>query len=518
MTDTALGHAAARLPARAFWLWAAWILLLLIVFRDTGASMVSIWWHSETFMHAFLVPPISAWLAWRMRGEIALLRSAPQPWALLPLAGAALLWLAGELATVQSASQLALVTMLVLTVPACFGFQVARALAFPLAFLYFSVPFGEFLVPLLMDRTADFTVLALQQSGVPVYREGLSFVIPSGRWSVVEACSGIRYLIASFMVGSLYAYLNYRSTTRRLVFVVVSLIVPILANWFRAYLIVMLGHVSGNQLAVGVDHLVYGWVFFGIVIGLMFAIGSRWAEHDDTSDPALPHAGAAVTTSHPRPAWPTMLAGMMLGLAPIGYLAYLTSAAEGASPVLEAPQSLSGGWQLAAERPDFHPDFLAPRVVWSGRYRRGDQSVSVWIGYYRHQGDGHKLVSSVNRLVDPKDERWSLTDQSSRIVPTGQEAVAWRTAVLRPTNLMAAPSGAAGAREVWQTYWAGDRLTASDARAKLWTAWSQLLGRGDDGAAILIHADGEHVAALDSFAAVIVPAIVPTLERARGAP
>ena len=86
-------------------------------------------------------------------------------------------------------------------VAALFGWRWVRALAFPLAFLFFAVPFGEFLVPTLIEWTADFTVAALAASGIPVYREANNFVIPSGRWSVVEACSGIRYLIASVMLG-----------------------------------------------------------------------------------------------------------------------------------------------------------------------------------------------------------------------------------------------------------------------------------------------------------------------------
>ena len=48
--------------------------------------------------------------------------------------------------------------MIVLAVPAVLGVRVARALAFPLAFLFFAVPFGEFVLPLLMDWTANFTV------------------------------------------------------------------------------------------------------------------------------------------------------------------------------------------------------------------------------------------------------------------------------------------------------------------------------------------------------------------------
>src|SRR4029453_12636412 len=105
--------------------------------------------------------------------------------------------------------------MLVLAVPMLLGMEVARAITFPLAFLLFMVPFGEFLLPPLMEGTASVTIAALRLTGVPVYREGLQFVIPSGKWSVVEACSGVRYLIASMVVGVLFASLNSRSLRRR---------------------------------------------------------------------------------------------------------------------------------------------------------------------------------------------------------------------------------------------------------------------------------------------------------------
>ena len=45
-------------------------------------------------------------------------------------------------------------------------------------------------------------------------------------------------------------------------------------------MIVMIGHLSGNKLAVGVDHLIYGWLFFGFVILIMFWIGARWREDE----------------------------------------------------------------------------------------------------------------------------------------------------------------------------------------------------------------------------------------------
>jgi exosortase A len=209
------------------------------------------------------------WLIWRQRHVLAHL--APRAW--WPVPAVALLvgfgWLLGELTAVNAVTQLALVSLLVLAVAAVLGRRVAWAMVFPLAYLFFAVPVGEFVMPRMMEWTADFTVRALTLTGIPVYREGQNFVIPSGNWSVewrAAACaiSSPRWWSARCTP------INYRSLRRRLVFIGVSIPVPIVANWLRAYMIVMLGHLSGNTIAVGVDHLIYGWLFFGVVILLMF--------------------------------------------------------------------------------------------------------------------------------------------------------------------------------------------------------------------------------------------------------
>lgn len=283
--------------AAAGWLFA--VALLSWVAAPVWGSMVTIWWRSGTFNHALAVPPIVAWLVWRARDRWQGVEPRPDRrwWPPLVCGGVALA--VAEAALLNAPSHLALVATIALTVPALLGPVVARQLAFPIGYAFFMVPIGEFLVPWMMEATATFTVWALQLSGVPVYREGLDFIIPSGHWSVVEACSGIRYLIASVTVGSLFAYLSFSRTRHRLAFVGVSIVVPVVANWLRAYLIVMLGHLTDNRLAAGVDHLVYGWLFFGLVMALMFMVGIRWADPPST---ALMTARVSASRDADRPA------------------------------------------------------------------------------------------------------------------------------------------------------------------------------------------------------------------------
>ena len=55
----------------------ALLLAIGLLYRDTAASMVGIWYRSETFAHCFLVPPMTLWMVWRKREALALLAPGP---------------------------------------------------------------------------------------------------------------------------------------------------------------------------------------------------------------------------------------------------------------------------------------------------------------------------------------------------------------------------------------------------------------------------------------------------------
>jgi exosortase len=116
------------------------VIAILLIFRHTFLGMAGIWARSDTYAHGFVVLPITLWLIWRKRSEVARLTPRPSYSAWLLLAGVGFSWLLGDLAAVNSLTQFAAVGMLVLAVPAVLGWPVARALAFSLLFLFFSVP------------------------------------------------------------------------------------------------------------------------------------------------------------------------------------------------------------------------------------------------------------------------------------------------------------------------------------------------------------------------------------------
>ena len=467
---------------------------VLLLYGRTGLAMVEIWDRSGTFAHAFVVPPLSLWLIWRRRELLLQCQPRPMPWLLLPMALLAFGWLLGDLVAVNSVTQLSFTAMLVLAVPLCLGPAVTRLIAFPLLFLFFAVPIGEFMMPMMMEWTANFTILALQASGVPVYREGLSFVIPSGSWSVVEACSGIRYLIASVMVGTLFAYLNYRSLRKRLIFIGVATLLPILANWLRAYMIVMLGHLSNNTIATGVDHIIYGWVFFGVVMLALFLVGMRWVDPEVSPPQLMPTAVPAAN----RSGWLLAFVALALLALPTAAMLRLDLGAPASVQLLGGPDLAAKGWQREpAMGSEFKPHFENPRAEFQQRYRQssGDSAgaaVGLYLAYYRDQGYDSKLVSSNNVLSPASSKEWRVTSAGRRVLDLGATKLPLRTADLRDAHLRDASS--AKRLQAVEVYWINGHWTNSDLLAKVYGAWARLSGRGDDGAVLVIYAESSEQA------------------------
>ncbi|UGQ46213.1 exosortase A [Massilia endophytica] len=452
----------------AAWLAAGVLLLLPLAYVGTAQSIVSIWTRSGTFAHGYVILPISAYLVWQRRAR---LRGVPQRpcWpavAALALCGA--VWLVATLGEVLVVRQFMFAAMIPLGVLAVFGVEVAKPIAFPLLFVLFAVPAGESLIDPLIQLTAGFTVDALRASGIPVLREGNNFSIPTGDWSVVEACSGLRYLISSLTLGCLYAYLTYRSWWRRAAFIAISLVLPIAANGVRAYMIVMIGHASGMRLAVGIDHVLYGWLFFGLLMLVLFWLGRFWREEAPAESVEPPSIGAAPARPGQR-----MAAAACAGLAFAAWPAYAwhLERLEGTAPPASLaafrpalpPASVFTGWSPA----------FAPPSVELRHFLSTPQEAGLMAFYYRDGGKA-RLVSSINRLTGQR-AAWHETGSLLRSERIGGMELPVREVTIAGADRLL----------VWQWYVIGGEPVAGDYKAKLRQIRHKLRSGHGDGAIVV---------------------------------
>ncbi|CAL1239511.1 exosortase A [Candidatus Methylocalor cossyra] len=485
---------------------------LLGIYHSTFLSMVEIWQRSDTFAHGFLVFPVTGWLVWRRRQRLAQLTPRPDYLALPVLAVLGLGWLVARLTGALVVEQLALIGLIAVTVWLMLGRRVVGELLFPLGFLVFAVPMGESLIPPLMAFTADFTTGMLRLVGIPVYREGTFFSIPSGDWSVVEACSGLRYLIASVTLGFLYAYLSYRSLLRRLAFLALAMVFPVIANGLRAFLIVMLAHLSDMKLAVGVDHLIYGWVFFGAVMLFLFWLGALWTEREPdrpTATPADPGPG--------KPADAKAFAFGLLATLAIAAVwpvraAYLEQWSEARSGPVELvlPEG-AGPWRaVATVFTDWEPSYKGADLETSRVYQDGRDTVELHVLYYRRQRQGEELINSRNVLIRQKHPVWKMPEEQPRRVQlNGRPVMVLQGRLNSPSQRLL----------TWRWYRIGGHYLVDEYAGKLLEARDRLLGRSSDEAAIVLATeagDNPEAAAkvLQRFADAMLPSLELSLNRA----
>lgn len=501
-------RAARRPPLTSDWTrqlgWLAGTALCLIaLFHRDALGMAGIWWHDSTFSHCLLIPLILAWLVHQRLPELRQL--TPVAWwpGLLWAAGGAFCWLVGDAAGVALARHLGLVVMLQGAVIALLGPNVSRGLAFPIFYALFLVPFGEELVPLLQTVTARMAMALLGMAGVPATLNGVFITTPTGYFEVAEACSGAKFLIAMAAYAALVCNICFKSWPRRIVFLSASLFIAVIANGVRAFGTIYIAHLTSIEFAAGFDHVVYGWIFFAIVIVLVMAAG--WPLFDRAADEAF--FDPARLRGEARLTAPAALAApLLLAIAALPQL-WSAAVAAAADPVparLTLPQVR--GWTRIPYHPIFPwmPHFAGADRQIIVRYRNGQGlEADLAIAVYARQTEGHELVGYGQGAVGP-DSQWAWS------APAAAPAGAMGERIMAPGPL---------ARDVVSFYSVGGVITGNAAQVKLQTLKVRLMGGDQRAVALLVSAEDlpgrPAQAAIRAFLSDLGP-IAPFADRSAG--
>jgi exosortase A len=433
--------------------------------------MMATWYSSRTFSHGFLVFPLSAYLVWRRRKVLTILQPAPNLWGLLPLGILCILWLLGNIAGVKLIEELAFVGMLVTLTWTFLGSAVVSALALPLTFLLFAVPFGLGLIGPLQDVTAWFAVHALTLSGIPAVLENRVLSVPTTTWTVAEACSGIRYLFSSVMLGVIFAWTVYHSRKRRLLFLIASVLIPVIANGIRAYGIVVLAYWTSNRFATDVDHVVYGWLFFTAIQLALCAVGLLWREGTAPQEVRLSQArvaGAVASKfSNPLAISGAVLAALLIGVTPAiaSQLWHRVSATADSSGRAVPSFLVSAPWNARpAYDASWTPDLPGKTSDFVQSYSNGQRRVDLYLAAYSG-GPGFELLNSYNRVSNSK--RWSLIADSFEYHLLDGKPVRIRQSLIRSGN---------DSRLIWTWYQIAGESTGSPERVKFLQAKARIMG------------------------------------------
>jgi exosortase A len=390
-----------------------------------------------------------------------------------------LLWVLGTFAGFNLFREAGAVAMLPASALLLLGPRLFAALLFPLAYLAFLVPFGDEMVPALQSITAVITIWLVHATGVTATINGVFIDTPAGLFEVAEACSGVKFLIAMIALGALVGNVCFKSWGRRIGFFALCLVVPILANGLRAWGTIFAAQYVGIEKAAGIDHLIYGWIFFALVIAAVMAMS--WRFFDRAIDDPMIDAGAIAASPllgrlerAGLPEWGA-LAGTVLMVG--GGIAWAT-AAEALSAPMPARVHLPEvpGWQRVDYTPQAPWQPLAGgadhRLL--GRYQdaAGNQ-VDVFYALYASQGEGKEAGGFGQGALTP-NSAWSWTSNGPAVP------------VAKSDRLMA---GGKIERLALTWYRSGDLLSGSNAKLKLANICDRLLLRAQPTAMLILSAE-----------------------------
>ena len=427
-----------------------------IFFRDIKAA-VEVWWNYPAYSHCYLIIPISAWLIWERRRSLSSDTPVCSPLALFAAIPCLILWFVGEFASITEFRQFAIVGLAVVFIIAILGWHIFRKISFACLYLFFLVPTGQYLIPPLQEITAKFVETGLTTLGIPFFRDGLVFQLVNGQYEIAEACAGLRFLVATVALGVLFVHLVYRKKRKIILFLAACCVVPVIGNGIRALLTVMVANYTNNEIAVGFDHIVYGWMFAVAIIFFLLFVGSAY--RDPEADTVVDEGPAKAR----KPRYGSLLATLAGALITVS-MAPAVANILGHSPQAIDRSALNGlaaipGWHQQDLTGDWRIEFNPGAAQLSRSFAQNDTPsetpVDVNIQYYNRDRGSASLLAERNHSWQ---DMWHPIEQHSIHQPANGNDVPFDEAIVSAGNLK---------RLVWTTYWVDGQFTTSGLAIRL---------------------------------------------------
>lgn len=312
------------------------------------------------------------------------------------LFGITMVWALLELVRIDTLSYLMLPAGMLAACWVLLGLRSALRFLPYVILLSLSLPIWADLIPALVAIASAVVSNWVRLFGMTALIEGNSITLPYGRLVIADGCSGIRYFAISILLAAMMSILNDYRWRGWLVLLAGAMLLGLIANWVRIFILVVIGYETEMQSALLTDHELLGWVVYGIFIlpALYFAPVNRRQSSDPLPSRPISRKGVVA-----------LVIAFIVG--PIGVSLLQLSGKQ------SAPWSpLEAG--LAPEQPDqlpIHlrlPDFLEHKV-WKAQD-------GAWLSLaqsQRSEATDNKLVPYLRPPIDP--EQWQLSETQNGV-------------------------------------------------------------------------------------------------------
>lgn len=251
---------------------------IALLYVDVIKKLVYDWIDLPDFSHGFLIPLVSFYFVYERRNQLSALSPSGKLAGLGVLIFGILLLFLGNLATEYFTMRFSFLVVIGGIILFLLGKEFYKTLLFPLIFLIFMIPIPS----IFMDRitfpmqlfASKVATNSLYLIGIPVLREGNIIQLSHSSLEVAEACSGIRSLISLLALSVVFAYFSQKETWKRIVLILSTFPIAIIANAARVTGTGILAYHYGDNAAQGFFHGFSSWILFVVAFVCLFGVGT----------------------------------------------------------------------------------------------------------------------------------------------------------------------------------------------------------------------------------------------------
>ncbi|WP_426369342.1 exosortase [Pseudocolwellia sp. HL-MZ7] len=249
--------------------------------------LATLWRHSfddGTYSHAYLIPIITLYLYFKLSANgLLAYRESISYVSLALLIGSGFLLFVTSNAQISIGYWLSFLAVLTFGVMSLFRFN--WYVLFPTLFLIFIFPLWGLLTEVLQAISVTAVTYMMSFTGIPTYVEAQYITIPAGVFEIADGCSGLRYIIVSLAISTLFIFMYINNTKKAATFLTVAILGALLTNWIRITALILIGEYTDMQSSLMEDHNTFGWYLYIPFMFLLFMWGNKLANHDLLSTP-----------------------------------------------------------------------------------------------------------------------------------------------------------------------------------------------------------------------------------------
>jgi exosortase D (VPLPA-CTERM-specific) len=455
--------------------------VFLIIYWPTLQGLVKQWLRSEDYSHGLLIIPIVGYLIWQKRAELRMVDIRPE-WRALPLLLFAIfIFVVGELGAELFTTRISMIVLIFGLVWFLCGTAVIKVLRFPLAFLFLMIPLPGMIhrnltFPLQLFSSAG-SVGVLHALGISVFREGNVIDIGATQLQVVEACSGLRYILPLFTLGVLLAYFGQKAWWKRLILAGAAIPIAVLANVARIGGTGLIATRWGSEAAESFFHGFSGWLVFMACAALYLVLNSLLHKLPGGAVAAKGAAGR----SHARRGltWSSVLTAFIVVLVTAPAVAHLgeVQVRPLRQPLSDFPEAFHG-WSGTKSFMDakLWEKVGGQAYVMIDYVKEKEGLINFYVAYYEHQKKGGDFIHSP-RLCIP-GAGWYIDQNRERQLTAANPG----HLELKFNELVISKDGVRQLVYFW--FQGRDRNFTSEYAAKFYMVWDGLWRRRTDGALV----------------------------------